>query len=66
LEVEGKDNQLYEGVLMDIWESDCTIVLRDGRADHDWMIRMLEHRIQDKAFTGLIRKWLKAGIFNGD
>jgi group II intron reverse transcriptase/maturase len=32
--------------------------------DHDWMIRMLEHRIQDKAFTGLIRKWLKAGIFD--
>jgi retron-type reverse transcriptase len=30
--------------------------------DHDWMIRMLEERIDDKAFLRLIRKWLKAGI----
>ena len=32
--------------------------------DHDWMIRMLEHRIRDKAFLALVRKWLKAGIFD--
>lgn len=30
--------------------------------DHEWLIRMLEQRIDDKAFIGLIRKWLKAGI----
>jgi RNA-directed DNA polymerase len=30
--------------------------------DHDWLGRMLEQRIDDRAFTGLIRKWLKAGI----
>lgn len=30
--------------------------------DHCWLIRMLEERISDKAFIGLIRKWLKAGI----
>ncbi|TYQ18133.1 UNVERIFIED_CONTAM: group II intron reverse transcriptase/maturase [Acetivibrio alkalicellulosi] len=29
---------------------------------HDWMIRMLEERIKDRSFIGLIRKWLKAGI----
>jgi len=34
--------------------------------DHDWMIRMLERRIDDKAFIGLIRKWLKAGILETD
>lgn len=30
--------------------------------DHDWLIRMLELRIQDKNLIRLIRKWLKAGI----
>ena len=30
--------------------------------DHEWMIRMLEQRIDDRAFVGLIQKWLKAGI----
>lgn len=30
--------------------------------NHDWKIRMLEERVNDRAFTRLIRKWLKAGI----
>ena len=30
--------------------------------DHDWMIKMLELRIDDAALLGLIRKWLKAGV----
>lgn len=30
--------------------------------DHDWLLRMLSQRIDDKAFIHLIRKWLKAGI----
>jgi len=30
--------------------------------DHDWLMKMLEQRIKDKPFLGLIRKWLKAGI----
>lgn len=30
--------------------------------DQNWMVRMLEERIQDKAFIRLIQKWLKAGI----
>jgi RNA-directed DNA polymerase len=34
--------------------------------DHDWMIRMLQERIDDKAFLHLIRKWLKAGILDTD
>jgi len=32
--------------------------------DHHWMIRMLEERIEDRAFLGLIRKWLRAGILD--
>jgi len=31
---------------------------------HDWMIRMLEERINDKPFLRLIQKWLKAGILD--
>jgi group II intron reverse transcriptase/maturase len=32
--------------------------------DHDWMIRMLAERIDDRAFLGLICKWLQAGILD--
>jgi group II intron reverse transcriptase/maturase len=34
--------------------------------DHDWLIKMLKQRVDDKAFLGLIRKWLKAGILDID
>lgn len=34
--------------------------------DHEWMIKMLEERIDDKPFLKLIRKWLKAGILEED
>lgn len=30
--------------------------------DHAWMLRMLEERIDDRAFVRLIGKWLKAGV----
>jgi group II intron reverse transcriptase/maturase len=30
--------------------------------DHGWLLEMLRLRIDDRAFLGLIRKWLKAGI----
>ncbi|NJL71819.1 MAG: group II intron reverse transcriptase/maturase [Candidatus Competibacteraceae bacterium] len=34
--------------------------------DHDWLIRMVEQRVDDRAFLRLIRKWLKAGILETD
>ena len=34
--------------------------------DHDWLIKMLEQRIDDKRFIRLIKKWLKAGVLNPD
>ncbi len=34
--------------------------------DHNWMVRMLERRIDDKPFLRLIRKWLKAGVLDTD
>jgi RNA-directed DNA polymerase len=32
--------------------------------DHAWLMRMLQERIDDKAFLRLIEKWLKAGILD--
>jgi group II intron reverse transcriptase/maturase len=34
--------------------------------DHNWLLEMLSLRIDDRAFLGLIRKWLKAGILETD
>ncbi len=34
--------------------------------DHDWLMKMLEQRVSDRAFLDLIRKWLKAGILEVD
>lgn len=34
--------------------------------NHDWMVRMLEQRIDDKAFIWLIQKWLRAGVLETD
>jgi group II intron reverse transcriptase/maturase len=34
--------------------------------DHEWMIEMLEQRIDDRRFLRLIKKWLKAGILEED
>ena len=34
--------------------------------DHDWLLRMVRLRIDDRAFLDLIRKWLKAGILETD
>jgi group II intron reverse transcriptase/maturase len=31
---------------------------------HEWLIRMIQERIDDGALVGLIRKWLKAGILD--
>jgi len=32
--------------------------------DQEWLVRMLAERIEDRAFLGLIRKWLQAGILD--
>ena len=30
--------------------------------NHDWLVKMLEHRIADRSLIRIIRKWLKAGV----
>lgn len=37
-----------------------------GNIDHDWLVKMLEERINDKQFIRLIKKWLRAGILEED
>ncbi|SPF47758.1 Retron-type RNA-directed DNA polymerase (fragment) [Candidatus Desulfosporosinus infrequens] len=34
--------------------------------DHTWLIKMLEQRVDNRAFLGLIKKWLQAGILKQD
>ena len=34
--------------------------------NHEWMIRMLSERIEDRALLWLIKKWLKAGVLDTD
>ena len=44
------------------WVVDADIKGFFDHIDHEWLLKMLEQRINDRAFIGLIRKWLKAGI----
>jgi RNA-directed DNA polymerase len=37
-----------------------------GSIDHEWLVKMLEKRVDDQAFIRLIRKWLNAGILETD
>lgn len=34
--------------------------------EHEWLMRMLEERVDDQPFLQLIRKWLKAGVLEED
>lgn len=34
--------------------------------DHEWLIQMLEERIDDRALLRLIKKWLQAGVLDTD
>ncbi len=44
------------------WIVDADIKGFFDNIDHDWLMKMLEQRIDDRALLRLIRKWLKAGI----
>lgn len=44
------------------WVVDADVTGFFDNMNHDWMIRMLNERINDRAFIGLILKWLKAGV----
>lgn len=44
------------------WVVDADIKGFFEHVDHDWLLKMLELRIDDKPFLRLVRKWLKAGV----
>jgi RNA-directed DNA polymerase len=48
------------------WVVDADIKGFFDNLDHEWLMRMLELRINDQRFLHLIRKWLKAGILEED
>ncbi|MFQ5484990.1 MAG: reverse transcriptase domain-containing protein, partial [Desulfobacterales bacterium] len=48
------------------WIVDADIKGFFDHIDHEWMMKMLQQRIDDKQFLRLIRKWLKAGILEED
>lgn len=58
------NNELHYGRYN--WVVDADIQGFFDNISHDWMIRMLEERIDDEPFIRLIRKWLKAGILEPD
>lgn len=48
------------------WVVDADIHGFFEHVGHDWMLRMLEQRIDDGPFLRLIHKWLKAGVLEED
>jgi len=44
------------------WVLDADIKAFFDTVDHDWVLRLLEHRIADRRILRLIRKWLTAGV----
>ena len=58
------DKMLYRGDFKYVVDADIKGFF--DNIDHDWMIRMLEERVNDRPFLRLIKKWLKAGILHKD
>lgn len=48
------------------WVLDADLQRFFDTIDHDWMIRLLEHRIADRRVLRHIKKWLKAGVLEDE
>ena len=44
------------------WMLDADICSFFDSVDHEWLLRMVAHRVADRRILRLIRKWLRAGI----
>lgn len=58
--LDGIDAKLQFGRYKHVVEADIKGYF--DNIDHEWLIKMLALRIDDKPFLQLIRKWLKAGV----
>jgi len=55
-ELNGKYNHVVEADIKGFFNN----------ISHEWLVKMLKERINDNAFIGLIKKWLKAGVLEVD
>jgi RNA-directed DNA polymerase len=62
--VNGLTDTLYRGRFEFVYEADIKGFF--DHIQHDWLVRMLEQRINDGALIRLVRKWLRAGILEED
>lgn len=44
------------------WVLDLDLQKFFDTVEHDWLIRMIEHRVQDKRLIKLITRWIKIGV----
>src|SRR5437660_11217763 len=47
------------------WVLDADIRRFFDSVNHEWLLRMLAHRVADPRILGLIRRWLGAGVLDG-
>lgn len=47
------------------WVLDADIRRFFDSVNHEWLLRMLAHRVADRRVLGLIRGWLRAGVLDG-
>jgi RNA-directed DNA polymerase len=47
------------------WVLDADVRSFFDSVDHEWMLRMVAHRIADRRILRLIRRWLRAGVMEG-
>ncbi len=47
------------------WVLDADVRSFFDSVDHEWMLRMVAHRIADRRILRLIREWLRAGVMEG-
>jgi len=47
------------------WVLDADIRSFFDSVDHEWMLRVLAHRVADPRILRLVRQWLRAGVIDG-